>query len=133
MRALCINDEVRARIAALVAHADVHRVDQRRMARILEQVDRPVGDDPRHAMEIPQGYRCVYSIEEHLAGWCRHLSVSVDAPGKCPSPESLAILLEEFGFSKGLARVMWSGGHDWQADARVWLEDHRAVNVVEPL
>jgi len=73
---------------------------------------------------IPNGYRAAISFEEQPAGIVRHLSVSVDKPGKLPSVESVGVILEEFGFDP-LNR----------GTSEIWLEEfdpgHQAVNVAQ--
>jgi len=59
------------------------------------------GDDPRHVVTIPVGYRCVFSITVDPEGnhW-RHLSISVPRREKYPHPFAAFTLAKElFGFS----------------------------------
>lgn len=76
-------------------------------------------------VDIPFGYRAAISFEEQPAGLMRHLSVSVDRKGMLPSPESVLVIAEVFGFVMPLDL----------GTGRMWLEEfepgQRAVNVVQ--
>lgn len=70
------------------------------------------------------GYRAALSFEEQPTGLFRHLSVSVDTPGRLPSPEAVMMLSEAFGFRQPfLTQCIW------------WLEEfeagHQAINVTQ--
>jgi hypothetical protein len=87
LRGLVMNEEVRAAIRRVVSYAEANRVTRARLLAMMELEEAPVGDAAAHCVEVPDGYRCVFSIEEQPVGWCRHLSVSVRAPqakGRCP-------------------------------------------------
>lgn len=80
-----------------------------------------------HTIEIPDGFRVTYTVEQQPAGPCRHMSVSVKTLSKRrgPSVEAVQTLMREFGFINPLERTM------------SWLEDtsfgRMAINIVEPL
>ena len=72
---------------------------------------------------LPIGYRCVYSEEFQPKGLSRHLSVSVERPGKLPSIEAVAMIELAFGFE---SKDIYAG------NCCVFLEEaQRAVNVIE--
>jgi hypothetical protein len=80
----------------------------------------PAGDYPNHSMKISQGYRVVFSIEEQPVGWCKHLSVSVDAVGRLPCQEAVELIMKEFGM-----------GNDIHDCLNIWIEkESQAVNVL---
>ncbi|HVI10188.1 MAG TPA: hypothetical protein VND65_18000 [Candidatus Binatia bacterium] len=61
---------------------------------------RPPGDDPRHVVHIPKGFRVVYSITKATAEGgklYRHISISVDS-GKWSNPIAAWMICDEFGF-----------------------------------
>lgn len=97
---LVINGLARANIRDLIAYAEAHPVSRRQLARVVELVDPPVGADPLHSVAVPVGFQCTYSVEEQPAGLSRHLSVSVETPGRWPSPEAMALIMAEFGFTR---------------------------------
>lgn len=123
MRILLIDDAIRARIAAIIEYAEANVIP------IDEQLDvkngelPPAGDNKAYRCIIPDGFRVIYTIEEHPQGKVRHLSMSVNVEGNCPSPEAVSMIMKEFGFKTRLAV------------AKVYLEDigpnHKAVNVLE--
>jgi hypothetical protein len=144
LRVLILNDTIRGRIAAVVRYADCHRVGARRMARIDAGLEPPIGDDRHHVALIPQGFRCAFSIEQQPdLGWCRHVSISVDTPGKWPHPVSVIELLPLFGFSDRVMRALRAltvaAARDApllgeKVRAAIWREDTaEAINVLEPM
>ena len=127
MRALIIDDDARVNIKSLVEHAEAHRVSRRMITRAVEDPKYAIGNDASYSVIIPMGYRCVFSIEDQPIGWCRHLSVSVENPDPetpLPSPESIVVLMREFGFRGSLVGTLVG---------RVWIEEQRAINVVEKM
>lgn len=127
-RVAVIDEAARAEIAALCLHADSHRLALDEQRRIAQGERPPIGDDPDFVLTISGVYRCVFSIEKHPIGWCRHLSISIIAPNSArplPSPEAMQAIAQEFGFRGNLTKGMLDGA--------VWIEGNRAVNVAERL
>lgn len=124
MRLLLISEEQRSKIAQVTAYADLHpfpKVFMREREKMQDAIP-PAGANPNHVCHIPQGFRCVYTIEEQPVGWCRHLSVSVDDPEKMPSIEAIEVLILEFGFTGRLR------------DCYVYMEEDispKAVNIIQ--
>lgn len=99
MRALIIDDSSLAEIQRVREHAETHRLTLYEIKKIMEGVDPPIGDNPQFVCSVPVGYRCAFSIEEHMNHRIiRHLSVSVNTPGKWPHPAAIAQLMQLFGF-----------------------------------
>jgi hypothetical protein len=77
-------------------------------------------------VEIALGYRAAISFEEQPVGLCRHLSISVDAPGLLPSPESVVMIAEAFGFRGPILNA-----------SMFWVEEfepgREAINLVQPV
>jgi hypothetical protein len=46
---------------------------------------------------FPGGFHAAFSIEQQPAGFCSHLSISVERKGKMPSLEAVQMIAEEFG------------------------------------
>ena len=127
-RVAVIDEAARAEIAALCWHADLHRLPLPEQRRVSCGERPPVGDDPDFCLTISGIYRCVFSIEEHPGGWCRHLSISICEPNPArplPSPEAVEVIAGAFGFRGDLTKGVLDGA--------VWIEGNRAVNVVERL
>lgn len=80
---------------------------------------------PSVCVEIPVGYMACISFEMQPAGLCRHLSVSIDKPGKVPTREVCLALAVLFGFRKA------------NTDCVAWLEEFEpgefAINMVQPV
>lgn len=79
------------------------------------------GDMGPFTIDIPFGYKVVFSHEQQPAGLVKHLSVSVPVVDKLPSRDSVVALMAEFGYKKPLQ------------DTNIWLEQleggYGAVNV----
>jgi hypothetical protein len=83
----------------------------------LKSANRPVAP----GIDIPFGFHVCFSIEEQPVGMVRHVSISVDTPGKCPSESAVAMIAEAFGILEPFDRI--------------WLEEfepgHHCVNVIK--
>jgi hypothetical protein len=108
MAVLMIGATERERIAEIIAYAkahpltvdirDAHAVD----TAVLKLEDRKPGYErpPSQHIVFPGGYRAAFSIEQQPAGFCKHLSVSVESVSKkglLPPPEAVAVIAQEFG------------------------------------
>lgn len=138
MRALLINDEIRAEVAALRKEARKNPVP---LQWVLENsVDESKGrkheftladrkpDFMRQCslkMNIPNGYTVAYSYEEQPMGLCHHMSVSVDTPGRLPAFQAVQEIAALFGITIS---------EETKSKLTMWLEEfqpgHEAVNVV---
>jgi hypothetical protein len=105
LRPLAIGPEERKVVAALMKAADEHRLDRQDLYNIMEGLRPPPGDEPVFVCVLPFGYRCVYTVENHPAGWCRHLSVSVEGDGDAPNPAAVLLLMDAFGFNGGFREM----------------------------
>lgn len=125
MRMILLNPDVRAKLQRLRAHAEANPLTHERIGHIAQGDEPPVGDCPHHECRVPNGVRCVLSLDElQLGKLYRHLSVSVDVPGQKIHPLGLRLLMSELGFR-----------HDLEsANVAVYVEEEaNAVNVVEPV
>jgi hypothetical protein len=90
MRALIIDDDVRARAAEVVAHAEANP--------FRPPYATAPGDDPKLTLQIGT-YRCVFSRTIMGDVEFRHLSVSVPG-GLYPGPEAVFLIAADlFGFT----------------------------------
>lgn len=114
-RALILDPISRRKILQVMDYADERRRSDR-----AQHNGPPPGDDPNHAVHIPIGYRCVYSVDQGPDGhWYRHLSVSVDGAAKWPNPVVMGELLALFRFRK--TDVKQPGLIQWaEAAAEAW-------------
>ena len=82
----------------------------------------PPGDNENNVVNIPFGFRCVYSVEWQKVGIFRHLSISVDADGKWPNEYAVKAIANKFGFKGDLS--------DWMLFPEKEIE---AINIVQKL
>lgn len=99
----------------------------------------PLGGDPRFHLFIPFGFKVVYTHEmQHGDIECRHLSMSLDKPGRVPNPVAVQMIAEEFGFVNKLIDIdspndintpdhLWWWGEEIQGGKLI------AINILEPL
>jgi hypothetical protein len=130
---LLLNDDVQKKIKTLIEYADNHVVSYEKMVELQEKteleeaIDDAIGNDPNHSIELPLGYRVVYSIEVHPIGECRHISVSVD--NKEPDLDNLRLILDFFGF---MSNLQDGKCYAYVESYTVDSIEYSAVNVVEP-
>jgi hypothetical protein len=107
MRALIIDNEVKARIQEVINYAK-SRPHNLEIIKKRMSGDYPVPGDEfsRHTCYIECGFKCVYTIEEHPCGWCHHLSISVDEDGKVPAIEAIKFLMKEFGIEQDIKKCL---------------------------
>jgi hypothetical protein len=91
MRLLIIGSNEKEAIMASVSHAMMNQYKPG----ISTMVP---GDDPDFVVNVPDGFRCVFTITSLNDTLYRHLSISVPG-GKYPSPEASVMLAKEFGFT----------------------------------
>jgi hypothetical protein len=124
MRALVLNEKVEDEIRRVKEYAETHPITEDQFTKMLEG-EAPVGDDPNFVLQIPMGFKVVYSIEpQPKTGLCRHLSVSIPDPDKAPHPAAMETIAKNFGFPP-------------LEECHLWFEDldngGKAVNVLVPL
>lgn len=135
-RILVIDQPTRDRIAAIKAYALEHVYTRNRLEHIMAMGE-SVGCSKEHCIEIPMGYRVVYSIEDQPEpiGRCTHMSFSLDGPkGAMPALEAVALIMEEFGVDPLTNDV----GRNSEGLISVWLEKIKygggeAVNVLNKM
>lgn len=148
MRPLVINDAVRTRLRELDAKAAQNAMRAEDMVQlataisdgvteirlspdlkgIWDMLQRNLRDFTTH---LDHGFQVTLTHEGQPspAGMCRHLSISIDRPGKLPHPAAIAMIMEEIGFAAPLD----------DPHTRIWLEpiagqrNHEAVNVLQPV
>lgn len=93
MRPLFINDEIKVQVKELVdwASSDYYHPGK------SETIP---GDDSRHVIVLPVGFRCVFSFTvDPPGGVWRHLSISVPQQDKYPNPIAAFTIAALFGFT----------------------------------
>jgi hypothetical protein len=123
MRPMVIDDNVKRKIERLAAYAEAHILSMDELLDIVNKQAPPPGDNKNFVVEIPVGYRVVYTIEDQPAGKVRHLSVSVDKVGKVPSITAVQEIMRMIGFKGEL--------NECKVDFERFSENQDAVNVLE--
>lgn len=122
---LIIDDAVREELRTVVARAAADPVSLEQLHALVAGELLPEEVSRGKSLGIPAGFHVVYTHEHQANGVLRHLSVSIDLPGRVPHPAAVQMIMEEIGFILPLAKC------------QSWVEpcgnDRRAVNVVEPL
>jgi hypothetical protein len=126
MRPLIVTAATLEAIDKVRSYAEENPISHDEMIKIREGTSKPPGDNPKFVVHIDMGYRVVFTVEHHPRKM-RHISVSVDAPGKLVPIASFAHISKPFGFK---------GERGMNAQQHVWIENlgdgFQALNVVEP-
>jgi hypothetical protein len=103
MDVLIIDGEAKLKLQALIAHAEKNVFSMDDLLDVHNKDMLCAGDlGSDFSCEIPRGYKVVFSLEDQPAGRVRHLSVSVNRPGLCPSPQAVQAIMEEIGFQHNI-------------------------------
>jgi len=123
MRPFVLDGEIIEKVKDLKKYAEKNIFTNSDMVAMMKQEKEPVGLNSDHFVNIPYGYRVVFSIEEHPGGWCRHISMSVDRPKMLPSPAAVTSVMQLLGFVKKIV------------ENEFWEEEYapgcKAINIVE--
>jgi len=98
-RPFLIDDNLREKMQALKENAEANIFSMDDLLDIENDCAEPPGNRPGFAVLVPIGYCVCFSIEDQPAGYVRHLSVSVDAAGKLPSPFLVEKVMKLLGFT----------------------------------
>lgn len=96
MRALITDNLVREKVRRVIEYAAKHVLSIDDLLDIYNKQEPVVGDRPEHVCHIPIGYRVVYNHEKQNIGVMKHISISVDTPGKLPNIEAVREILKLF-------------------------------------
>ena len=124
MSAMIITEEVSARIKEVVHYAEKHIFSMDDMLDIMNKQREPPGNDPNHVVFIPIGIKVVFTMDKQNIGICKHISISVDRPGKLPNPLVVENILLEFGIETPM--------HDCVIDVEDLSHGYQAITIVEP-
>ena len=121
MRILQIDDSTREDVAKVIAYAKEHQYDIHMIKLLISgDLDSP-GDNPDYVVHIHDGYRVVYTLEQHKIGLCHHMSVSVEKSSKYPHELAVQMIMELFGMDK-----------EYEKCLQVWPEKiSESVNVLQ--
>jgi hypothetical protein len=133
---LIIGEDERQTIKALVQAAEQHIIKYDQMRALAAKAERGEAVDGSRndhlTIKIPMNYLATFTVEEHEQDRAfRHLSLSIinGRRGRGPTPEAMAMVMEEFGFR----------GSTLDPNSRLLVYPETlvdgtfAVNVLEPL
>lgn len=87
-------------IKKLISYAEKNKIDLKRMKNIMALKEPPVGDLKGYSLNIPVGFRVVYSIEEHPCGWMKHLSISLSKRHRVPNQYAVQMIMDKFSMGQ---------------------------------
>lgn len=104
-RPFIIDQHVLEEIARVKAYAETHPLSLIDLIRRMKDKE-PIGNDRGYCLQIPWGYRVVYSIETQVIGKTHHLSVSVTEqdPRAMPHMVPMNLILWAFGIGAAIVR-----------------------------
>ncbi len=116
-------------IADLIERAAAAPVAYETVREMAAQYDKLKGQnimfDP-FTISIPIDYTVTYTHEfQRPDVCCRHLSMSVNRPGRAPNAFAMQMLMDEFGFKNRLGQTPMY--------IEPLLNERAAINVIEPL
>jgi hypothetical protein len=118
-RPLVIDDTARAKVAAVLAHAEKNH---------YREGGPTPGDDPRFVAHLDT-YRAVFSFTNVKSRTYRHLSISVPAKGY-PNPIAAFFIADLFGFTGYDQNTPTLPGTTWLLLVN---KDEHCVVIVEPI
>lgn len=101
MTSLVIDDKV---IATLKQFAEENPLGIKENTKIIKGEALPPGDRDGYAVYLPPCWKLVFSHSQYARTdksgtvWVRHMSMSLDRPGRMPNPAVIQLLSEQLGF-----------------------------------
>lgn len=121
MAALIISQLEKECLAKLKIYAESHPLNTDDLLDLING-GIPPGERDEFVCFIPNGFKVVYTVEPAKNGeLTRHMSLSINLPGRAPNEHACQMVMEELGFKNKLV-----GGK-----CAVWLEQENVVNIVE--
>jgi hypothetical protein len=122
-----IDENIKLKIKQLMMFAEKFVVTTEQLKLMIQGVLNPIGNDPRHFMIIPSGYRVVYSVEEQPRFLAKHISISVKKKGMYPHIEAVNEIISEFGFHK-----ISQNKNETNLNQYIYCEEEsNAINIIE--
>ncbi len=120
MRILQTDNSTKEDAAKVIAFASKEEniIDKHKATLIVAGDIEPPGMNPEFVIHIHDGYRVVYTREQHKE-LCHHLSISVEDTDKCPNPHAVNTVLGIFGM------------RDFEDSVLVWVDDENAINILQ--
>jgi len=130
LRPLVLDEAADELIGLLKKHAEENPFDTNEIMGIMCGDAPAAGDRNGFSCDFHRGYRAVFTYERHPGGWSRHISVSVDTPGKMPNSTAVDVIMEKFGFKHKIG----DGPAIEDGKLAIYQEDDNdppAINVIE--
>ena len=113
-----ITNDIKIRVKGLIKFAYSNEVSINEMIRIMTFKEPPKGDDPNFNIDLGNGIRVVFTIEEHPKFVARHISISCKE--KIPNHELISEVINLFDFRNELSQCFM-------------YPEKNAINILEPL
>lgn len=129
---MLIDERIKARAKEIIDHAKANIMPLKTVMELAKQVRLnngypnsyvPVGDNPKHVIRIPHGFRAVFSFEQHPEGLVAHLSVSYRKAGAMPNPHHVEAIMNLFDFENEM--------YDCTIGFEPISDKRNAVNILE--
>lgn len=130
IRPLIIGDIERGNLQKLKEYAEANPISMEDLKSTVVGAKPPIGDDARHAVYLPVGYRVVYSVEQQMPGIMRHFSISVPEKGKFPNMHVVNELIGILGFKEKVDPKQ-PLSNERPREFFVWIEHQQAINILE--
>jgi len=117
MAILILDKESRQRVSDLKAYAKANEFSKEDLLAIVADPSTAAGNFSKFNWQS-QGYRVVYTIEQHPKYKFKHISISLNE--KLPPVSVATFLMQEFGFEKSL-------------DDCVVYQEPNAINILEQI
>lgn len=130
---ILLTPQIKEKIRELVGYAHANSIGLADMHRRVGNANiPPIGDNPKHTMDIPEGVRVTYSVEQHMLGMCRHISLSVLGDERVVHPAAALAICELFGFvpAEGEALSFRSFEHIWKEE---FAPGRFAINLLQKI
>lgn len=126
MRLLVIDKTATAGAAKVKAFGLMHRLSVHDVMRLLKGQGSIPGDDTQRVLNIVDGWRVVYTVEQHPGGWFHHISISIapqNANKPFPNDHGVQEILNLFGLG-----LLKNHTHGWVEDSTIG----QAINLLFP-
>jgi hypothetical protein len=126
MRVLVIDELAEAEVQRVRTFALSRRQSLHDIMRRMKGSPEAPGDDPQYMLELKDGWKVVYTIEQQPSGWFHHISVSIDARAEdkpWPHPAGVDMILKLFGLG-----CVKSAAHGWPENT----PNRNAINLLFP-
>jgi len=101
-RPLIITPEIKEELLSLKEYAEKNTYSMDDLLDMYNKQKPVAGDVKEHVRYIPVGFRIVFSTENQIKGFIKHLSVSIDEDNVLPGIPAVQLIMKELGFENEL-------------------------------